>query len=380
MEGREPLSADRPEESLHKRLLTIIDRGAGASLGADEFEQTALEIFALQFEMNPIYRAYSVARGATPATVSKSLEIPAVPTDAFKSAALVCGDERDAAVLFKTSGTTGGEERRGTHYLLTTNLYKAALRAGFRLHLMPDREKMRFASLVPAPGDAPESSLSFMIGDVIEQFGTPDSVFFASPAGLDTRGFLKASEKAAAADETMIVTGTSFAFVHLIDEMTEMKAWVSLPAGSRVMDTGGFKGKTRDVQRGELYRMIEESLGIGPEYIVNEFGMTEMSSQLYAGSAGSAPGAGEPRVHTPPPWLSTNAVDPETLQPLPDGAVGILRHLDMANMYSVMALQTADLGRVTADGVEILGRASGAETRGCSVAMDELLQVLRRRS
>ncbi len=108
--------------------------------------------------------------------------------------------------------------------------------------------------------------------------------------------------------------------------------------------------------------------------------MTEMSSQLYDGAAGSAPALGAPRVHRGPGWVRTVAVDPETLQPVTPGKTGILRHLDLANVHSVAALQTADLGVVREDGaIELHGRATGAEARGCSIAVDELLEVMGRR-
>ena len=105
--------------------------------------------------------------------------------------------------------------------------------------------------------------------------------------------------------------------------------------------------------------------------------MTEMSSQFYDAVAGSAPPPGE-RLHVGPSWVRTQAADPETLRPLPHGEVGVLRHWDLANLDSVMAIQTADLGFTTPAGFRVLGRARGAEARGCSIAMDELLSAIRR--
>jgi hypothetical protein len=144
------------------------------------------------------------------------------------------------------------------------------------------------------------------------------------------------------------------------------------------MDTGGFKGRSREVTRDELYAAIHDRLGIAPAWSVNEYGMTEMSSQFYDGAAGSAPPPGE-RLHVAPSWVRTHAADPETLRPLPDGEVGVLRHWDLANLHSVMAIQTADLGYTTPAGFRVLGRATGAEARGCSIAMDELLSALQSR-
>jgi hypothetical protein len=372
----------RAENAAHRaglleRLLALIERGATARLADAEFEELALAVFAHQFACNAPYRAYCAARAATPATVANSLDVPAVPTDAFKAADLVCGDPADAAAVFRTSGTTAGRERRGTHYLLDTALYLAALRVGFRDHLVPDRGCIRILSLVPAASERPDSSLSFMVDEILRRYGAPGSGTYVEAGGLVLDGFLEAVAAAVAAKEPVLIAGTSFAFVHLLDALAATALKVALPAGSRAMDTGGFKGLSREVGREELYTLLERRLGIPQDMVVNEYGMTEMSSQLYDGVAGQA-GDAASRTHAPPAWVRSVAVDPETLRPLSDGQVGILKHLDLANLDSVMALQTADLGRVREGRVELLGRAEGAAERGCSIAMDELLQVIGR--
>lgn len=411
MEGNHAPPVSR---ELAGRLNGVIARGAATPLTDAEFDRLALEVFAHQFEHNPIYRAYCERRGATPATAREWLDIPAVPTDAFKAAALVTGgDPARAAAVLRTSGTTAGAGARGTHYMLDTGLYRAALRAGFRSALLPDidipvdtgeddardppgpprpggrsrhprdtgRDGIRILSLVPDPRDATDSSLSFMIGDVIDSFGDEASGFFVSLSdGQRTRALIEALEAAVAEKTPVLVVGASFAFVHLLDALGEAGARFGLPAGSRAMDTGGFKGRSREIARTELYARIGETLGVGAEWIVNEYGMTEMSSQLYDGVVGSAPALGASRVHRGPGWVRSVAVDPETLKRVAPGEVGILRHVDLANLHSVAALQTADLGVVHEDGaIELLGRVAGAEARGCSIAVDELLEVMARR-
>lgn len=363
---------------LEALLLAVIRRGAGASLPASEFDALARAVFTHQFACNPIYRAYCEARGKTPTSVDGWEDVPAVPTDAFKAAPLSCGDPAAAEVVFRTSGTTRGSERRGTHYMLDTSLYRAALRAGFRTYLLPEGRPMRICSLVPSFSEVPDSSLSFMIDDLVRAVGAAGSTFVLREGELDVAGFVAIAREAATHGEPILVAGTSFAFVHLLDALAADSTRIALPAGSRVMDTGGFKGRSRTIEKAELYRMIEEGLGVPATHIVNEYGMTEMSSQFYDGVAGRAAPAGAPRRHALPPWVRSVAVDPETLEPLPAGSPGVLRHVDLANLHSVMALQTADLGTVTDEGVELRGRAEGAEARGCSIAMDELLEVMRR--
>jgi hypothetical protein len=124
-----------------------------------------------------------------------------------------------------------------------------------------------------------------------------------------------------------------------------------------------------------LYAAYERSFGIPPERIVNEYGMTELSSQYYDTVLISDRGLVHPRPKLGPPWLRPLVVDPETLQPLPEGATGLILHLDLANLDSVLAVQTDDLGRITPDGLQLLGRATGAEARGCSLAAEELMRL-----
>jgi len=361
-------------DDLRTRLLDRIGRGTGAPLSDAEFDELARGVFAHQFARNTPYRLFCERRGASPDTIAHWTEVPAVPTDAFKAAPLLCGDPADAPTVFRTSGTTAGPERRGEHYMLSLALYDAALRAGFAAHLLPEGGRMRFLSLIRLPEEVPDSSLSHMVGEVLRDFGAEGSGYFVGEAGIDHAGFGAALREAEEQGAPVCLLGTSFAFVHWLDARAESEERFALPAGSRVMDTGGFKGRTREVPREELYALLGEALGIGTEWCVNEYGMTEMSSQFYDAVAGR-PG---PRLHVGPPWVQTQAVDPETLAPLPEGETGVLRHFDLANLDSVMAIQTADLGFVTPEGFRVLGRASGAEARGCSLAMDQLLSALGR--
>lgn len=367
-----------PPANLRDALLHRIGAGTGAAMAEEEFDRLARAVFAHQFACNPPYRAFCERRGVSPAAVAHWGEIPAVPTDAFKAAALVCGDPAEAAAVFRTSGTTAGPERRGTHYLPDLSLYDAALRAGFRAHLLPDGARPRILSLIPRPEEMRDSSLSHMAGAVVADFGSGESGWYVSPeGGIDHEGLEDALQRAQAAGEPVCILGTAFALVHWLDALREAGTPHRLPQGSRLMDTGGFKGRSREVTREELYGAVEERLGIPHAGCVNEYGMTEMSSQFYDGVAGSASIPAE-RLHVGPPWVRTQATDPETLRPLPHGQTGVLRHFDLANLNSVMAIQTADLGITLPEGFRVLGRARGAEARGCSLAMDDLLRAIGR--
>lgn len=378
---RSPAYSPRPDPrvndsaDLRERLLGRIQAGMAAPV--EDFGALALAVFAHQYACNPAYRLFCERRGATPATVAGWEDIPAVPTDAFKAADLVCGDPAAAAAVFRTSGTTAGAERRGTHYLPDLALYDAALRAGFRARLLPDAEPIRFLSLVPRAAELRDSSLSHMAAEVMADYGAEGSGYFISADfGIDHDGWAAALASAEEDGRPVCVLGTAFALVHALDAMRERGERFALPRGSRLMDTGGFKGRAREVTRGELYGAIHDRLGIAPEWCVNEYGMTEMSSQFYDGAAGTAPADPASRVHSGPGWVRTRATDPETLRILPHGETGVLRHWDLANLDSVACIQTSDLGITSPEGFRVLGRAQGAEARGCSLAMDDLLSAL----
>jgi len=160
-----------------------------------------------------------------------------------------------------------------------------------------------------------------------------------------------------------------------LEALDENERRFRLPLGSRVMETGGFKGLRRQISRGDMYALLTDRLGLPELYCVAEYGMTELCSQFYDNVLRERALGGNPRSRykVVPPWVRTQVVDAESLEPLPAGRLGLLRHFDLANLESVMAIQTDDLGVTNGEGFEILGRAAGAELRGCSIAMDQWL-------
>ena len=131
------------------------------------------------------------------------------------------------------------------------------------------------------------------------------------------------------------------------------------------METGGYKGRSRALPKGELHAAITEGLGLPPESIISEYGMSELSSQAYDRSYRAQ--TESPRVFRFPPWARSQIVSPETGLEAGEGETGLLRVWDLANVYSVMAVQTEDLGIRRGEGFELIGRAALAEQRGCSL-------------
>ena len=367
--------------SLAHALGTAFQESSGEPWPDDVFDRWARRVFAHQFETNAVYAAYVRKRGVTPSTVAHWSEIPWVPASAFKAVPLVSGDSSQVQRVFRTSGTTGAG-RRGEHHVLDLDLYKHSLIPNMRRHLYGEGEapSRPILALTPAPSRVPESSLSFMLGTALDVLSGGKGGFFVTEDGvIDTVGLSEALLEATAHGTPILLAGTAFAFVHWLEWLQERNAGFDLPPGSVIMETGGFKGRSRVLERPEFYASLSESHGVPVEGIVNEYGMTELLSQFYDGTVYDGRGAATPEVtlearrHVPPPWVRTRVLDPTTLSALPDGEPGLLCHYDLANAGSVMAVLTEDLGVAFDDGFRVLGRAQGAEPRGCSLTMDDLL-------
>lgn len=355
-----------------QELLELFARGMDAPLDDPAFNRLALAVFAHQFERNLPYQAFCRGRGAVPEAVGHWMAVPALPTDAFKWADLTTVPPDRVTVRYETSGTTRAGQVRGRHLLPDTRLYDASLLPAFRSFVLPDLDRIRVLVCGPSARHFPHSSLGHMNSRVLERFGAPGSGIFWTGEGPRFSCLAAALEKAAADGEPVCILGTAFGLVHFVDWLAAAGRSFRLPGGSRIMDTGGYKGRSREVPRDELLALYEDRLGVPPARVVNEYGMTELGSQFYDQVLRNAERG---RLKAGPPWIRARVVDPETLAPLPDGEVGLLRFFDLANLHTVAAIQTDDLGVMRPGGFEVLGRAAGAEPRGCSLAVEEFLEA-----
>jgi hypothetical protein len=302
-------------------------------------------------------------------------QIPAVPTEAFRVTRVAVHPAERDEVRFLTSGTTGPP---GVHSLRTTRTYRElALRSGQTALTSAWRGRAVVVALAPAPGDPVTSSLGFMLRTFMEVFdgralrvdpdgarfdGSSSARWLAGPGGIDVDGLVRAAGVARRRHEPLLILATSFALVVLLDALGDTR--IATPRRTVLMQTGGYKGRTRTVEPAALRAAIARALRLPPAQVVGEYGMTELTSQLYEG---------EPGVYLPPPWLRVAPVDPVTLEPVPDGEVGIARIVDLGNVDSAVAIVTQDLVRARAGGIELFGRRPGAEPRGCSLAMEALV-------
>jgi hypothetical protein len=347
------------------------------------FEELALAVFAYQYERIEPYRRLCDGRGATPGTISDWRRVPPVPASAFRRLRLAAAPERE---VFRSSGTSAGEEARSVHYHPFPELYRQTIDASFPRFCLPGAAPpVPMLSLVPSRELLPDSSLAFMIDHVLSRFAAPAP---ESAAAFGKRGveMIPARSWAGArqrAGRPALVLATSLALAQWLDALERQDLRFRLPAGSALFETGGYKGRAGEVSPARQSERLLERLGLPAGAVVREYGMTELTSQCYTRSLAG----GDPDLFVAPHWVRVRVLDPLTLEEAPPGVPGLIAVFDLANLGSAAHLLTEDLGAAEAGGegggsangdaagrggFRLLGRAAGAELRGCSLAAEEL--------
>ncbi len=334
------------------------------------FNALALRLFTHQVRHNPAYARFCQSRGRTPATVRRWQDIPAVPVNGFKQLTLSCTLVESCARVFTTSGTTGGEASKGRHHHPDLRVYDASMRRHFADCAGPT--PIRMAILFPDEVELPNSSLAHYLEICRRDFGLDGSRHYWTSAGLDLAGLLQFLRGAREQQEAVALLGASYSFVHLMDALAGLDEDFRLPAGSWLLDTGGFKGRSREIPIEAFYAQLSSVFGVPRERCRNMYGMTELSTQCYDQGNASVPS-----VKRGPHWMRTRAIDPLSGLSVPDGQPGILVHTDLANHNSVISILTEDLGIITDGGFQLLGRAEGAEAKGCSLAIESFISAAR---
>lgn len=366
-------------DALHTRVRAFITASLRGE-PTESFDALALDLARFQAAHIPAIARLAHARHAQFSHARDASVIPGVPTDVFRLARIAAHPRDCDVALFRTSGTTQGAATRGEHPLRTTETYEHAAMSWGRLFLWPDRSDLRALVLAPPLVEQPDSSLGFMLDKFAHAFTQRPAFLVRLGAGgeatIDLLGMARAAAEARAARHPVLVLATSFALVHLLDQLASERHDMQLPPGSRVMQTGGFKGKSREVAAEALRAQAARAFGVREDHVVGEYGMTELSSQAYEGVLAAAvrPGpAARHGVYVAPPWVRITAVDPVSLAAVAPGEIGLARIVDLANVDSAVAIQTADRVRILPEGVELLGRQAGAPPRGCSIAIDDML-------
>jgi len=340
-------------EPLRQRLLDWME----GSAAFPSFDAAACEVFRHQFEQNDAFRAYAMALGKTPANVELWQAIPAVPTDAFKLRRfpLTSFPREQAVKVFRTSGTTS--EVRGEHGFLDLSLYEKSIIQGWRHANLPVPANPWFLSQSPA--NAPDSSLVHMFS-VLQRHHAPEtsaSWMIDGDGKIDTSGLARETKPVA-------LFATALALLRTIESGKSLP----LPPGSWIFETGGYKGLTVQLDPASFKALVSEAFSVPQKLLLNEYGMTELSSPFYAWSGDS--------YHSGSPWTRVRVINPETGTPVEPGQIGYLEIVDLANLDSVAAIRTQDLAIARDEhSFTPLGRDPGALPRGCSRRSDDLISA-----
>jgi hypothetical protein len=356
-------------DRLHARAEAFVAAFEVGAAPPEAFDALACDLARHQASCG--YARLAAAENIDLSSIARAAEVPAIPTDAFKATRIAAHPPELDSALFRTSGTTVGA--RGAHAFRHTRTYDRGAVAFARRALEPHLGS-RFPVLVlgPPPKELSDSSLTHMLATFVATFDPHASAFdrfFVRDGRVDLEALDEAIARACVQDAPVFLAGTSFAFVHLLDALGDDT--LALPRGSLVMQTGGFKGRSRVVEASELRASLARLFAVPERSVVAEYGMTELSSQGWEAPLFEAHGAHGSFVL--PPWMRVDAADPTTLEPLPEGERGIARVTDLLNVDSAVVVQTADLVTVHGATITLHGRAPGAAPRGCSLAIDELL-------
>lgn len=348
--------------------------------GEDDFDRLAVAAFRLQCRHIPAWSRFCAGRGVDPEAVTSWREVPPLPIFAFRSLPLHVAEPRE---IFRSSGTTGGPEERSVHHHPFPDLYRRVIdvtfaAAAFGPQAGPDARR-RLLSLVPSREDVADSSLGFWAEHILARHGEPGSLVVMTREGVDVAAADDFCRAAADLGEPVTVLATAFALL----DWLERGARPHLPPGSTLVETGGFKGRRREVSRQELLALVEQGLGLPPERVVREYGMSELTGHVYT----RVLQGGDGDVFVPPPFLRVRVLDPETLDAAAPGETGLLAIFDLTNLGSACHLLTQDLGvleppraGIPAGAFRLLGRAQGAALRGCSLTAEELAHARDRRA
>ena len=220
-----------------------------------------------------------------------------------------------------------------------------------------DRRARPWISLIPPMTQMPESSLALMV-DTLGRDLSSEIFHPATIEGLDVQALHRHLARCTASDEPVIILTTALALQVLVESLRGTP--ISLPRGSRLMLTGGFKGARSEISEDALIDRSAVVLGLAREDIVAEYGMTELTSQAYGSPFKAAP------------WLRVRVIDPVTLKELPPGRCGLVAFFDLLNLDNISAILSSDLGTMDkTGGFQLAGRAPGAPRRGCSLIADE---------
>ncbi len=324
----------------------------------DQFNRMALDAVQFQMEENAIYADFVKGLGVDISAIKHYSGIPFLPVELFKTRK-VYASPREPEIIFRSSGTTG--MKRSTHEVADAILYRSSILESFsRFYGSP--EDYLICALTPSPKEKPESSLAYMIDTLIQSGASPGSGFYLNNQSqlfeiLQPSQSLSLRTQRSNLNQhpSTLIIGLTFALLDFAEQYP-----IQL-ADTIIMETGGMKGKRRELIREEIHEILKEAFGV--DEIHSEYGMSEILSQAYSKGNG---------VFRAPPWMKIlirDVNDPLTRER--HGRTGGINIIDLANIYSSPFIATQDLGKLNDDGsFEVLGRFDYSDLRGCNLMIE----------
>ncbi len=327
----------KPEDSIKNKIFKVST--------PEEFNDLALEIFHFQYKRNKVYQEFVDFLGINAEAIKQIINIPFLPIELFKTQKIITG-KQEAEQIFYSSGTT--QQQISKHYLTDINLYEKSFLHCFT-HFYGNPGNFCLLALLPSYLEQESSSLIYMVNSLIQKTNCSHSGFFL----YDYEKLVKKITKIINQDKNLLLLGVSFALLELAEKHN-----IQLPENAIVLETGGMKGRRKEITRAELHKRLCDTFGI--REIHSEYGMTELLSQAYS--------KGQGRFKTPS-WMEIlirDLNDPLTI--LPEKSTGGINIIDLANLNSCCFIATQDIGKNNIDGsFEVLGRYDHSDIRGCNL-------------
>ena len=309
-----------------------------------DFETCALQTFHHQYEHNTVYRSYCDLINFNPSDLKSSTQIPFLPIHFFKTHEVKSFRKKET-ITFTSSGTTGSDT--SNHFIKEIDNYERSFSKAFELFYGKPKQ-MAILALLPSYLERKGSSLIYMADRLIQESKHPKSGFYLNNLE-DLKNVIQELEEK---EQPTLLLGVSFALLDLVEQFNfKLKHTV-------IMETGGMKGRRKELIREDLHRQL--SNGFGTEHIHSEYGMTELLSQAYSKEEG---------LFSCPPWMRVSTRDTsDPFNPTPEGKIGNINIIDLANQESCAFIATQDLGRLhPKNQFEVLGRVDHSDIRGCNL-------------
>jgi hypothetical protein len=310
----------------------------------ETFHRIALDFFLIQAQQNLVYKKYIEVLNINPKNINSVVEIPFLPIEFFKTNKVILKN-KTTQIEFRSSGTTS--TKKSKHFIADLSLYEQSFLNGFQ-YFFGDVKDYCVLALLPSYSDQRDSSLIYMVEKLVQLSKNKLSGFFSN----DQKELIKTIHSPNLAKKKILLIGVSFALLELAENHKIQHPYLM------VMETGGMKGKRKEIVREELHAFLCKRLGVTKIY--SEYGMTELLSQAYSIGNG---------IFKCPPWMKVlirDVNDPFSL--FPDEKSGGINIIDLANINSCSFIMTQDLGKIYSDGsFEVLGRFDSSDVRGCNL-------------